>query len=68
MIDRYKHLNKPNEIGLNVSIEDVAEHLMTMNYGAQRMCSAMVRKLRERDKDSKMADVLEEMLNNNIYY
>ena len=69
-VDQYKHLNIKNELGVNCGMEEMAKFVVSQNYGAHRLLSAMVHELREYHKkygDSPIADRIEEMLNEGLY-
>lgn len=71
-VDQYKHLNRENELGINLGMEEVAEFVVSKNYGSHRFLSAMVHELRDQqranDHVSPMADEIERMLDEGIYY
>lgn len=71
-IDEWENLNSTDSIGLELTIPEVADRIVKMNRGAHRMLSAMVHSLREHrrgfDIDSELADAIEKMLNEGLYY
>jgi hypothetical protein len=58
-IDSYKHLNTTSKLRIELDIEDVAAKLISMNYGVQRLLSAIVRQtLIERPDDELALGIL----------
>ncbi len=60
----YDHMNKTDKLKLELSIEELAGRLERMNYGTQRLLSALV-KLRREDREIN-AEPLCKMLTNGI--
>lgn len=61
--DDYKHLNNDFRFEMSLSIPEVADKIVGMNYGVHRMLSAMIDALRERwGGESMLADELEKVL------
>jgi hypothetical protein len=77
-IDEWKNLDATDRLEMSMSIPEVARAVVRQNRGAHRMLSAMVHALRENRKenplpcsgesDQPMADALEKLLNDGIYY
>jgi hypothetical protein len=77
-IDEWKNLDRSEKLTMEMSIPDVAREIVRMNRGAHRMLSAMAHALREHrkenplpvsgDSDNPMAEALEKLLNDGIYY
>lgn len=84
MIDTYKHLDKDTQMKVSLSMEEIARECAALNYGAHRLLSALVHELREkrerlaqeqercgmtiRGRHSPLADGIEELLNNGLFY
>ena len=76
-IDEWKNLDNTDSIGLELTIPEVADRIVKMNRGAHRMLSAMVHSLREHrranpfpsgNQDTPLADAIEKILNDGVYY
>jgi hypothetical protein len=72
-IDEWKDLNEIDMIGIEWTIPELADRVVKMNRGAHRMLSAMVPALRAKRRDhgfsdSELADAIEKILNDGLYY
>jgi hypothetical protein len=70
----YDHMNPDSALTIKIPMEQLVKDVVELNYGAHRLLSALVRELREHQKDrlyqdgSPLADGIEELLNQGLYY
>ena len=70
-IDNYKHLDKDYPLRMEMTVPEVAAAIVAQNYGAQRFLSALVHELRKNERPgdpSKLAPVIEDALNQGMFY
>jgi hypothetical protein len=79
-IDSYKHLDGDSKVSVELSMEEIAQRVCALNYGAHRLLSAMAHELRKKNDEfiescpdckgqrSPLADAIEELLNKGYYF
>ena len=66
-LDQYRHLNKASLFTVKLSLDEVAEKILAMNYGVHRLLSAIIRLRLEYDSNDELALGILALLEQGLY-